>query len=204
MFTTVRSLQSNANNNHSYHTESAAPIPIHAPWSTTVRKSWKRGLFDCYKSSGMCCVVTGCFVCTVGQIFSISQRGSAARCIIITMSLIVLVVLSNCFLNASTHARRWLNWDSFVVSFWFAVTGMTLQLVACLVVAAVVCRARANIRAHHCIEENTCSSDVEDGCCSMFCAPCVVCQLFAQENIEVCSNNDNTVYQGVLSTYSTI
>ena len=156
-------------------TDGAAGVPDGAPGR------WKRGLFECFSSIGMCCCVLWCQPCTIGQLQSIARGGAPWACLLVTLGIIGLNIGGSVFQTLGQVAQlQWTMGDTNMHTTWYWIGGM-LSFVASLVACLAVWNARAKYRKR----------DQIPGECGMFsdclsawcCAPCSVCQMFSQDDV---------------------
>jgi Cys-rich protein (TIGR01571 family) len=130
-----------------------------------VGKQWKSSLFNCFSDCGLCCIVTCCTNITTGQLSTMAFGGSRWKCVAISLLLSILLVVSFVMMLIGGDVLLYISEG--------------LDFISAMIIFFVVCLARSAISKRDNIE----ASCLETCCASWWCAPCVTCQLFSQENI---------------------
>lgn len=132
---------------------------------------WKREICcSCCYSWRVCCAVSCCWFlpCVYGQVWTIADDGGSRNtCIIIAATLFFLAGVPYAVGQAAPSAA----------SVVYSIAAFTTAVIT----IAILVTARQRIRTrHHIRGGNPCF----DLCCAVWCASCVICQLFAQEGVD--------------------
>lgn len=153
---------------------SIAPVETPQPtdgYAPSGKNSWKQSLFGCFNSCEMTLCVLCCQPCTIGQVASIARKGAGWLCLLTAIGILAL--------NVASYGLDYYFADSDQSQGWVLTVASVFGLLASLIAFLCVWNARAKYRER----DDLNGGFFTDCLAALCCAPCAVCQMFAQDDI---------------------